>query len=589
MKVMLLFPPNWTPSMPHLALPSLTAYLRPRGIEVIQRDLNAETFDRILTCDYLLQSLDRLRTRRPDRARRRDGLLSRGPSRYSWAWGMANGPALANRVEEAKRVIRSQTYYDGPRSLPAFETMIQSLELASLPYYPSSLHLQGYHSAHRPDSSKSILAAVRDRDHNMFIDLFEHLVIPDVVREQPDIVGISIPSVNQIIAGMTLAYLVKQAGSTAHVTIGGPMVSIWREQLPKLPQMFDLFDSAVVFDGEEPLFRLCDAIDGRAPLADVPNLIYRDGGQVHVTRRKEQARIADLPTPDFDGLPLDRYLAPDLVLPLATTRGCYFGKCAFCNVGYGEAEVFSQLRSETLERQMLLVSEKYGTRRIFFVDEALTPRLMRDLAPRLEALGSPVLWGGCARFEKIYSRELLESMARGGCCMILFGLEAAAQQVMDKMVKGTRLEIIRRVLPDSAAAGIWNHTFFFFGFPGETLEDAQETVNFLYEHSDYIHSAALGTFLLERYAPAHAYPSAFGIKRIVEQPDADLGFYFDYEVESGMDAATAELVMERFTESLPPKEFPQFYCNDVYRFLYAAHLKATGTPRPPWLAVPAAT
>ncbi len=45
MKVMLLFPPNWTPSMPHLALPTLTAYLRMRGVEVIQRDLNAEVFD----------------------------------------------------------------------------------------------------------------------------------------------------------------------------------------------------------------------------------------------------------------------------------------------------------------------------------------------------------------------------------------------------------------------------------------------------------------------------------------------------------------------------------------------------------------
>ena len=40
-------------------------------------------------------------------------------------------------------------------------------------------------------------------------------------------------------------------------------------------------------------------------------------------------------SPDFDGLPLERYLAPELVLPLATSHGCYHGKCAFCNVGYG--------------------------------------------------------------------------------------------------------------------------------------------------------------------------------------------------------------------------------------------------------------
>lgn len=581
MKVLLLFPPNWTPSMPHLALPSLTAYLRQHGVTVIQRDLNAEVFDKILTRQALTESLARLRERLAEARRMGNDPLRRlSPATVTWA--LEYGPEVARTVETAKAVIRSPVYYDGPRSLPAFETIVSALQIASLPYYPSALHLQGYDSAYRPDSSRSLLKAVRDRRHNMFIDLFEHLVVPDLRRERPDIVGISIPSVNQVVAGLTLAALVKQSQPTAHVTIGGPMVSLWREQLPHLPHLFDLFDSAVVFDGEEPLLRLCQALAEGGDLAGVPNLIYRQGDRVMVTDRLPPARLNDLPTPDFDGLPLDCYLAPDLVLPLATTRGCYFGRCAFCNVGYG-ANLFSQLRAETLEQQMLTLLAGYGCRRIFFVDEALTPRLMRDLAPRLAARGAPILWGGCARFEKAFTRDLLEMMSQGGCCMLLFGLETASQPIMDRMVKGTRLEVIRRILPESAAAGIWNHTFFFFGFPGETLEDAQATVDFLYEMRNFIHSASLGTFLLERYAPAHTSPQAFGIKRIIERPEADLAFYFDYEVESGMDAATAELVMERFIDSLPAKEFPQFYCNDVYRFLYAAHLKATGAAMPPWL------
>ena len=42
---MLCFPPNWNPAMPHLALPTLTAFLRAHGVDVIQRDLNIEVFD----------------------------------------------------------------------------------------------------------------------------------------------------------------------------------------------------------------------------------------------------------------------------------------------------------------------------------------------------------------------------------------------------------------------------------------------------------------------------------------------------------------------------------------------------------------
>ena len=47
--------------MPHLALPALTAYLRSNGVEVIQRDLNVEIFDRILSSAHLRATLRRLR------------------------------------------------------------------------------------------------------------------------------------------------------------------------------------------------------------------------------------------------------------------------------------------------------------------------------------------------------------------------------------------------------------------------------------------------------------------------------------------------------------------------------------------------
>jgi hypothetical protein len=109
-------------------------------------------------------------------------------------------------------------------------------------------------------------------------------------------------------------------------------------------------------------------------------------------------------------------------------------------------------------------------------------------------------------------------------------------------------------------------------------------VNFLYGHKPYINSAAMGTFLMERYSPAHRYPETFKVKRIIEDPDKDLAIYFDYEVESGMDEKFADLVHDRFLESLPTKAYPQFYVSDVYRFLYANYLSEQGTTPPPWLA-----
>jgi anaerobic magnesium-protoporphyrin IX monomethyl ester cyclase len=36
------------------------------------------------------------------------------------------------------------------------------------------------------------------------------------------------------------------------------------------------------------------------------------------------------------------------------------------------------------------------------------------------------------------------------------------------------------------------------------------------------------------------------------------------------------------------KSNPHFYVSDVYRFLYASHLREQGLPHPPWLANEAA-
>ncbi|HWQ14901.1 MAG TPA: radical SAM protein [Roseiflexaceae bacterium] len=582
MKVLLLFPPNWTPSMPHLALPTLAAFLRAHGVAVTQRDLNIEVFDEVLSRRHIERALAHLRADYGPRAERRPARPIPAP-REQVAWALAHGPQVAAQVEAAKRTIRSQAFFDGPKGFRALTTVDEALRIASLPFFPAALELTTYRPALTADSSRNIMHEVRDGHFNMLLEIYRRGVLRDIERERPDVVGISIPSMAQMVPGLTIAHLIKERGLPCHVTVGGPHITMLRERIARNPAIFTLIDSAVVFDGEEPLLRLCEALAGGGDLSRVPNLIYRDGAAIRATGRKDAAKIGALPQPDFDGLPLDRYLAPELVLPLMTARGCYFGKCAFCNVGYGERE-FSLMRTEMLASQMLDLKQRYGVRQIFFSDEALTPRTLRELAQVLSRDGTPLLWGGCARFERPLTGELLQQMYAGGCRMILFGLESASEAIMQRMVKGTTLEHMHRILRESTAAGIWNHTFFFFGFPGETLEDAQRTVDFLYEHQEHIHSAAFGTFLLEVDAPAHRYPHTFGITKVIEHPEKDLAIYFDYQVSEGMDDALAERVADSFLEALPEKPYPQFYVNDVYRFLYACHLSRQGALPPPWLA-----
>jgi hypothetical protein len=573
MKIYLVYPPPWTPAMPYLALPALTGFLRSHGIDVVQRDLNVETYDTVLSRAYLEQAMQRLRVEFPQKYKR--------PEKIEWA--LTEGAQLAAHIEAAKQVFRSPAFYDGETSLQAFTVIMQSLELASLPFYPAQLDFLYYTPAVPVDNSRLLLQGVRDAKHNLFLDIFQRGIVADIVRAQPDILGISIPTMGQMFAAMTLAHLVKQAGVKCHITIGGPHVSMLREQIPNAPLLFEVIDSAVIFDGEMALVKLAEAIDSKGTLSNVPNLIYRAQGATHVNPTQMHPDTFTQATPDFDGLPLDRYLVPDLVLPLITAHGCYHGLCAFCNVGYGAGKGFFPMQVEQLIDQITTLQKKYNCRHIFFTDEAIPPRTMRLLSQRLADLGSPVNWASCARFEKVISSELLQLLARGGCRMLFFGLETASERMVKQMVKGTQGETVHRILQEGTQAGIWNHTFLFFGFPTETLDDAQATVNFLYAHQDSIHSAGMGTFVLERYSPVHLDPTRYGVTRIIDRPERDLAIYFDYELASGMDEAMAKTVLDRFVDNLPGKRYGQYYTHDVHRFLYASHLHAQGKVFPTWL------
>lgn len=561
--------------MPHLALPTLTAFLRAHGVDVVQTDLNLEVFDALLTRESLEQSIARVR-----RLRQR---LPLPPAVIENA--LTAGPEVAGNIEAAKATFRSEAFFDGPAALQAYLTLMQGLELASLPFAPSEIGLNWFTPPVAEDSSHALLQTIHDPQHNLFFDLFRRDVVAQAKREQPDIVAISIPTLNQMMAGLTAAYVIKAAGIPCHITAGGPHISMLREQLPKTPALFDLLDSAIVFGGETPLLRLAEALDGDRNLSKVPNLIYREGKSSTSPVRATPVEAAPPSNllPDFDGLPLERYLTPRRVLPLLSAHGCYHGKCGFCNVGYGGPQAFGPLDPDCVVEHMLALRDRYDAHHIFFADEALPPRTLKVIASRLAGLADPIHWCGCARFDNALSQELMASMARGGCRMLLFGLETAARSTIERMNKATDLAAMSRILRQSAEVGIWNHTFFFFGFPGETIEAAQETVNFVYAHQNAIHSASAGTFALERYSPVHSNPADYGV-HIYEHADRDLAIYFDYTVNAGLEEAEAENLMTHFVNILPEKQFGQYYVNDAYRFLYAAHLNTHGTHLPPWLA-----
>jgi ribosomal protein S18 acetylase RimI-like enzyme len=102
------------------------------------------------------------------------------------------------------------------------------------------------------------------------------------------------------------------------------------------------------------------------------------------------------------------------------------------------------------------------------------------------------------------------------------------------MNKGTRLVDTLRVLKDASEAGIWNHATMILGFPTETLDEARETVAFLEENCDTIHSSIFFRFVLLSHSYIMEHPEEFSLHSLSEQKGL---FAYDHQYASseGMD------------------------------------------------------
>ena len=280
---MLLFPPEWVPTAPYLALPSLTAVLREAGHHVIQRDINIEMYDHFFTTEFLIWIKARQAMQlKALQAKDKQGELTDQEASQMAVLEQAAAVDvfdLAARAEDAKRIVRGERFYEADKLEWALNTFREAMQYISAAYYPASLVFYPMESnlGYRPGVSKEVLACLDDEQVNIYRDICNQLVLPSVAKERPDVVGISIGTQMQLIAGLTFCKMIKETFPNVHVVVGGNVITRLQEELPKQERFFtEVFDSAILYEGEHALLWLIEALNGPAR--------HGLGAQSHVSR-----------------------------------------------------------------------------------------------------------------------------------------------------------------------------------------------------------------------------------------------------------------------------------------------------------------
>lgn len=560
MNVTLVFPPQWCPTQPYLSLPSLSAYLIENGQSVQQRDLNVESYNAFLTPEYLNKIRKRV-LKRFSELDSQELLFHHQKKEYCAQFQAALiGPYIASQIDESKAVFRDtrrffnfETYADAQRILQ------RGLRMVSAAYYPSELTLSSFDMGSSLWSMNDVLAATENDRVNPYLSLFAERFLPEIAADPPNLLGISIVGVSQMVPGLTFARLVKTACPETHIVIGGSIFTHLAARIKQWPEAFGrLFDSVIVYEGEIPLLELCRCLASGRTLESVPNLIYQENGSIKINSHCVQKTMDSLPTPVFNGLPLERYFSPFLILPILSSRGCYWRRCAFCSHSQVYGNRYSTRSPERLAKDLRSLSSKHATKYFTFNDEGVAPSRLSEIAHAIASEGLELRCNADARLEKRLLAEHFRIAFNAGFRAIYFGLESGCDRVLGHMSKGTNCENAETVFRRSSEAGIWNHAFLFFGFPTETEDEARETIEFVCSNKRTIHSVGHTTFLMTIRSPIMENPEKFGVTNICDDKSSVLGFWKVYSVEKGLTQEQAQGISKEFSKRLQ-KEYRDWH------------------------------
>ncbi|MBN1644914.1 radical SAM protein [Candidatus Woesearchaeota archaeon] len=366
-----------------------------------------------------------------------------------------------------------------------------------------------------------------------------------ILKQRPDIVGFSVNHDFQWHISLVLGLILRNKG--VKVVFGGNFFSVNGEK-KFFPAAMDF---AIVGEGENSFVELLKAIENNSGLDSVPGLIYIKDNKIVNNEPKPLTNLDEIPLPDYSWFNPREYFTPKPVLPILTSRGCYWRKCAFCV--YHKNFLGYRQRSIQNVVDELRFHKKCGIDCFNFVDEMISAQRFEQIADEIKKQEININYIGMAKPTSDFTYEIFKKMFDSGCRMMLWGVESANQRVLDLINKGTVVNDIKKVLEDCAKAGIKNHVFLIFGFPTETKEELLDTLNFVYQNKDVIHCVHKGSFALEAGSEIFNNPEKYCIS-FIHNKDKILNKY-RYDVNRGVKYSEKEhysLKYAEFCESFNP-------------------------------------
>ena len=470
-RILLLTPPLLQTNTPYPATMHLTGFLESRGFDVHQRDLSIKVV--------------------------RDILLEYGDETTEELLEFLGGPAPLEAKREASEAIDELAIWIRDNVDPEFG-------------------FSRYAEAKcRVVDDFGKLVKLVNRRGVMDKPLVRHLkTAMDKVR--PTVVGVTCPFPGTLVGAFKIAKYVRKHYPKVKLLLGGGYVNTeLRAMTDRRPYRY--FDE---FQFDEGYGNLLGVVGSRSRTKECRNSTVGLGLPTTTS-------IPSFVKPSYRGIDWNEYF--DVVetdnfvtnlwnsgkwVKLVMARGCYWHKCAFCDVVLPYIGCFRMPDCiDIVDAIEGIREEGRGIRGIHFVDEAMPPSVIKGMCEEIVRRKLKVEWWGNIRFDAAFTPELAKLMAKAGCIAVTGGLECANDRLLKLMNKGITLKGAEKVLKAFKAAKIFVHAYLMYDFPTETKAEQRGAERYVkgLAKKGLIQSCFWHRFALTVHSPIAKDPGKFGI------------------------------------------------------------------------------
>ncbi len=531
-RILLITPPFVQPNCPYPATAYLKSYLCSKGYDARHADLSAMLLGEVFSPEFLTEIFAEYNGGGVENIERihalRESYISTVGSVMTFLRGedqsLAQLICTADFLPQASRfdVAQELDYYFGLLGVVDCAKFLCTLYLQDLSDFIRAVVSPHFEIVRYGESIAMAVESFSQIENELsappnIIERRMNGLIDELMAEyKPEIVGFSIPFPGNFLSTMRAATHIKAGYPGVKLVVGGGYPSTELRQMSD-KGIFKYVDYVILDDGELPLERI---LSGGPLVRTYTADGYQDvGGQVSHLERG---------CPDFSGLdhslyfsltevtnPMHRLWSDGRWNKIMLEHGCYWAKCAFCDTSLDYICRYDGVTAATMVDWMERVIAQTGSRGFHFVDEAASPRALRELSLEILRRGLKVSWWTNIRFESNFTGDLAALMSAAGCIAVSGGLEVASDRLLALMNKGVTVESATIAMRNFFQAGIMVHTYLMYGFPTQTLQesvDSLEVVRQLFRAS-LIDSAFWHRYAMTVHSPSGTDPSEYGARR----------------------------------------------------------------------------